>query len=549
MYQVHRKLVASGFVLLGISCMTSAFAAKPVNLQDQPVSFLQSLSTLSASQSNVKELSQTVDFNHTTHIRIQQTYAGYPVFGGDAVMHVPTNHSTTSLKALLQNPNNNQATLNGVMYQDLSADLKNTPANLLNANQANKALQAAIQLYQNKAGSDAQISQTRSNVMVYVDKSNKAHWVFFISFVAQSAQAKMPEMPTFIMDAQNLSVYEQWNNIQTLDHTDGGGFGGNPKMGELAYDSLTGDYPELAIERDAAAELCYLENDTVTVRDARKQQADGSYIVAQFACGSQDDQHNHIYWDADQDKANEAYSPSNDALYAGKVIHEMYQNWYGVPPLVQDGQPMMLNMIVHANMENAYWNGKAMYFGDGESMFYPLVSLGVGAHEISHGFTQQHSGLVYRGQSGGLNESFSDMAAQAAEFYSVGHNSWQIGSEIMKGNDKALRYMDEPSKDCHGGQPGNWCSIDNLKEYHDGLDVHFSSGIFNKVFYLMGSAKGWDTKKAFDVMVKANSNYWTSNTSFEDAACGVIKATKDYQYDLDAVTQAMTAVGIDTSHC
>ena len=53
-------------------------------------------------------------------------------------------------------------------------------------------------------------------------------------------------------------------------------------------------------------------------------------------------------------------------------------------------------------------------------------------------------------QSGGMNEAFSDMAAQAAEVYAygVGKNSWQIGPEIFKEKNKALRYMDMPSKDC-----------------------------------------------------------------------------------------------------
>jgi Zn-dependent metalloprotease len=181
-----------------------------------------------------------------------------------------------------------------------------------------------------------------------------------------------------------------------------------------------------------------------------------------------------------------------------------------------------------------------MYFGDGLSMFYPLTSLGVGAHEVSHGFTSQHSQLVYQHQSGGLNESFSDMAAQAAEFYSTGRNSWSLGEDIIKGAG-VLRYMDEPTKDGR--------SISHIKNYSDGLDVHFTSGIFNKAFYLLGTSSNWDTRKAFDVMVKANMHYWTSTTSFADAACGVMKATQDYKNDTETVVQAMNAVGIATDRC
>ena len=39
-------------------------------------------------------------------------------------------------------------------------------------------------------------------------------------------------------------------------------------------------------------------------------------------------------------------------------------------------------------------------FGDGGSKHYPLVTLGVMGHELGHGFTEQHSGLMYLAQSG-----------------------------------------------------------------------------------------------------------------------------------------------------
>ena len=210
----------------------------------------------------------------------------------------------------------------------------------------------------------------------------------------------------------------------------------------------------------------------------------------------------------------------------------------------------MLTMVVHEYMDNAYWDGRRMTFGDGISMFYPLTSLGVAAHEISHGFTEQHSNLAYYGQSGGMNEAFSDMAAQAAEVFAYGKNSWQIGPEIFKEEGRALRYMDKPSKDCpKGRKPGDWCSIDKVSQYKDGVDVHFSSGIYNRVFYLLGTSDDWTPRKAFDVMVKANMDYWTSSVDFEKGACGVMKAAKDYNYDQAAVKQAFKTVGITLSKC
>ncbi|MEI8640348.1 hypothetical protein P4S68_01815 [Pseudoalteromonas sp. Hal099] len=102
-------------------------------------------------------------------------------------------------------------------------------------------------------------------------------------------------------------------------------------------------------------------------------------------------------------KVNGAYSPLNDAHAFGTAVFDMYQQWYNTAPLT-----FQLLMRVHSgdNWENATWNGQAMTFGDGADRFYPLVSLDIVSHEVSHGFTSQNSNLIYAEQSGGINESF-----------------------------------------------------------------------------------------------------------------------------------------------
>jgi pseudolysin len=543
MYKYHKLLALSTIAL----CTTSAFAAKPINLNNQTISSIQFLvkptTSLNTRAAGLKEISRDVDQNATAHIRVQETFANYPVWGGDAILHVPQggNKSITALNAT--------TTMNGIVYQDLQADLTNTPAYIFETKQADKVFQYVTELYQKKSGiKKFDLVHAKKNLMVYVDKDNKAHWAFFISFLSSDRNG-MIAAPTYIIDANTLTVYMEWNDAQTLEDTQAGGFGGNEKMGKLVYDGSQGNYPTLNIQRDAAKKICYLQNTLVTVMDQNKPHdwlSDAP--TAQFSCNQKNTEHSDIYWNADQDAINGAYSPANDALYIGQVIKEMYQKWYNIPVLSFFGYPMMLKMNVHTKdnsggaLENAMFLSlnNEMYFGDGLDMFYPLTSLGVGAHEISHGFTSQHANLTYATQSGGLNESFSDMAAQAAEFYSTGKNSWQIGPEIVKSN-KALRYMDDPTKD---GK-----SIANIKDYNDALNVHYSSGIFNKAFYLLSTTSGWDTKKAFDVMVNANMHYWTANSTFIDAACGAKKAAKDLNYDITAVTAATNGVGIDTSRC
>lgn len=174
-------------------------------------------------------------------------------------------------------------------------------------------------------------------------------------------------------------------------------------------------------------------------------------------------------------------------------------------------------------------------FGIGDvSNHYPLVSLDVVSHEIAHGFTERTSGLIYTDQSGGINEAFSDMAGETAEYYSGG-NDWLVGFEITK-SAGPLRYMSNPPLDGH--------SIDDASQYSTSMDPHYSSGVFNKAFYLLATKSGWNTRKAFEVMVYANQNYWTSNSDFTDASCGAIDSAVDLGYSQNDVRDAFRQVGV-----
>jgi pseudolysin len=462
------------------------------------MSILQSF--LSSTQGNagigINELNRRIDFNGTMHMRIQQTYQSYPIWGADAVVHMPNGKQATgSLPNMLSAKN--QASMNGKFYQGIKEDLSTVPSYVMTKAQSQKALQYAINDYLKTNGSKLEVTDKNSQLIVYVDEANKAHWAYKISFYVESVNATLaPAKPIYLIDAVDFKVYQQWDNIQTAENAEvkGGGFGGNKKMGRLMYDGIFQDLPPLVVERDEATKLCRLANTEVTVKDYSKRE------VMNYSCEKADPYHNNVFWNGNFDAVNDGYSPGNDALYAGAVIKHMYLDWYGIPALVNsDGSPMMLNMVVHVpHYDNAYWDGSKMTFGDGANMFYPLTSLGVAAHEISHGFTQQHSNLSYYSQSGGMNEAFSDMAAQAAEVYSYGpgKNSWQIGPEIFKKENEALRYLDTPSKDCKGKEPGSRCSIDDASQYRSGLDVHYSSGVYNRLFYLLGTSEGWDVKKA-----------------------------------------------------
>jgi hypothetical protein len=211
----------------------------------------------------------------------------------------------------------------------------------------------------------------------------------------------------------------------------------------------------------------------------------------------------------------------------------LYNDWYGVAPL-----PFQLTIWCHydTNYENIFFTGSAIHIGDGYSNFYPLAGLDVIGHEIGHGFTIYNSDLIYSGQSGGISESFSDQAGEAAEYYVRGSNDFMIGYDIIKNPTGAARYMYDPPLDGR--------SIDHVDDYYEGMPVNYSSGIFNKAFYLIATSSGWNTKMAFDIFVKANQDYWTPSTNFQQGAEGAFAAALDYGYPCADVVNAFDVVGI-----
>jgi len=136
-----------------------------------------------------------------------------------------------------------------------------------------------------------------------------------------------------------------------------------------------------------------------------------------------------------------------------------------------------------------------------------------------------------------MNEAFSDIASRAVEYYVHGENDWYLGGDIFKDtNILALRYMNNPPRDGR--------SLDNASQYYEGIDVHYSSGVFNKAFYLLATTPGWNTATAFDTMYYANTSYWQANSTFAQGALGVVQASAALGRNVDDVINAFSQVGI-----
>ena len=538
MFQSRVRSLVVGF---SVVFSLNGFAAEAISLQHSSLTKVKQSFTLtwdrslkftSAPKNSLRFVNEHTDENHVTHVRMQQMYQGFPVFGGFGILH-----SEKSPK-VLHAGGSDEGFMNGVLYQGIDAELGAAKRSFVE--NAPAVLEQFTAQYAGQSLREASVTP-----IVYIGADHRAVWAYQVSVLVLFSD-KMPERATAILDASTSKPLVQWDNVKTsYKAVKGAGYGGNARTHKYQYGKA---FPYLSIQRDEDLARCYLRNETVTVMDMHSHFDELKSEVMSFDCQNESPANSGIYWTGagdGYDRINGGFSPSNDALFVGNVIHDMYKKWYGVEVLTKGQEPLPLVMRVHYghSYENAFWDGVQMTFGDGNTLMHPLVSIGIGAHEISHGFTEQHADLLYFGQAGGMNESFSDMASQAAESYATGTNSFQIGPEILKEKSglEALRFMDKPSRDGY--------SIDTADAYIEGLDVHYSSGVYNRLFYVLATEPGWSVRQAFHVMLKANMDYWTPNSTFEEGGCGILQAAADLKYPLDAVIRSLLAVSLTTSAC
>ncbi|HZV71947.1 MAG TPA: M4 family metallopeptidase [Saprospiraceae bacterium] len=174
------------------------------------------------------------------------------------------------------------------------------------------------------------------------------------------------------------------------------------------------------------------------------------------------------------------------------------------------------------NMDNAFWNGAAMFYGNGDVGFTALAkALDVGGHEMSHGVIGSTANLEYLGQSGALNESYADVFGAM-----IDRDDWRMGEDIVKLNffpSGALRDLSDPHNggsgpNDNGWQPAHMNEFQNLTEEEDNGGVHVNSGIPNKAFFLFATAIGKN---------KALTDYLVKSSQFIDMRIAVEKAATD----------------------
>lgn len=218
--------------------------------------------------------------------------------------------------------------------------------------------------------------------------------------------------------------------------------------------------------------------------------------------------------------ADEAYDGAGE-------VYDLYFKEFGRDSL--DNAGLTLKATVHHRLRfnNAFWNGTQMAYGDGDGqIFRTFTELSVIGHEMSHGVVQFSGGLVYRGESGALNESFADvfgsLTLQRKAGQSASEAHWLVGKGILGPNIKgvALRSMKAPGTAYDdallGKDPQPYHMDFFVQTTGDNGGVHINSGIPNHAFYLYcqylgGNAWGKPGKVWYDAIQKINNAQATFN--------------------------------------
>lgn len=242
-----------------------------------------------------------------------------------------------------------------------------------------------------------------------------------------------------------------------------------------------------------------------------------------------------------------------DVHWGVETTYDYYYNTWSRNSYDNHGAELI--SFVNINDSNAFWTGNNMAYGIYNT--YPMVSLDVTAHELTHAFTQSTSALIYQGESGAINEGMSDVFATCVERFAKpnnGDNIWLIGEDIPTFNYRDMRYP--ICKYYHGN---GWKDTSIINDDNGG--VHRNSGVFSYWFYLLSkgsngvnesgiyySVDSIGLDRAIQICYLMNTAYLTSNSSYADACrCSYLAAIAlGYSYDvLEQIYRAWVDVGVE----
>ena len=496
----------------------------------------------------------TEDERGRIHVRFDQTFRGVPVFAADAIVALAEGDTPTGVITSTQRdidvstvPRISATQAVSIVHSDMRP--RGPYAAPPDAQLVVYPHQAERERAQRLRGPDAELNA--EDLETYVERYSLAYYVH--ATLRNSAQETAAR--DYIIDANTGEIVAQWDALQTAAAV---GTGKSAYSGTVSLntDSVSGGFE---------------------LRDTVRGMNIATYNMNHGAAGM-----GTIYVDADNTWGDgKNYVPGGsttgdngqtaavDAHYGTQRTYDYYKNVHGRNGI--DGMGRATYNVVHfaTSFDNAFWDDGCfcMTYGDG-SKFSVLTSLDVAGHEMTHGVTANTAKLVYRGESGGLNESMSDIHGTMVEYYARGGSGSMIGNtggNFDLGDQlamKPLRYMYKPSKD---GK-----SADAWKVGLGNLDVHYSSGPMNRAFfflsqgassmttsdfyssYLPGGMTGLGNDKAARIAYHALATKMTSNTNYAGARAAFLAAATDLygagSAEIAAVEDAFGAINVGKPH-
>ena len=249
--------------------------------------------------------------------------------------------------------------------------------------------------------------------------------------------------------------------------------------------------------------------------------------------------------------------------YSG-IVYDFFRERFERQSLDDQGMSLVSSVHVGRRFANAFWNGQQMVYGDGDGRVFLRFtgSLDVVAHEMTHGVIQFTSNLVYRGESGALNESFADVFGVLVKQWHLGQTvdeaDWLVGAELLTEapTRRALRSLAAPGTAYQndpflGSDPQPAHVRDQYFGSADEGGVHINSGIPNHAFYLTATELGGHAyEAAAEIWYRTMLELRSRSTFAECAATCAAVATRLYgagSPEQLAVRRAWTAVGVSVS--
>ncbi|MCJ7696011.1 MAG: M4 family metallopeptidase, partial [Anaerolineaceae bacterium] len=183
------------------------------------------------------------------------------------------------------------------------------------------------------------------------------------------------------------------------------------------------------------------------------------------------------WWTTDDDHWCDEGGCNGDADAEGisaynnaKKLYSFWKNYLNRDSYDDDGSEIEIYIHVGSNWTNAHYVCDRFEFGDNYSV------LDIMGHEFTHAVTDNTSDLVYKNESGALNESFSDIFGAFLDY-----GDWLIGEDLPGG---AIRSMADPTLYSDPDRYNSPFKVPAGTAWDNG-GVHVNSGINNHAAYLI----------------------------------------------------------------